>query len=34
LEMPLEELIDGVITALKADADRLGLAGSAASPQP
>jgi putative nucleotidyltransferase with HDIG domain len=27
LEMPLENLIDGVITALKADAERLGLAG-------
>ena len=30
LSMPLDELIDGVITALKADADRLGLAGTAA----
>jgi putative nucleotidyltransferase with HDIG domain len=27
LDMPLENLIDGVITALKADAERLGLAG-------
>jgi putative nucleotidyltransferase with HDIG domain len=27
LEMPLEEVIAGVITALQADADRLGLAG-------
>ncbi len=33
LEMPLEELIEGVITALRADADRLSLAGGAASPQ-
>ena len=30
LGMPLEELIEGVITALKADAERLGLAGSSA----
>ena len=30
LQMPLEELIGGVITALQADADRLGLAGSPA----
>jgi predicted hydrolase (HD superfamily) len=30
LSMPLEQLIEGVITALKADADRLGLAGTAA----
>jgi putative nucleotidyltransferase with HDIG domain len=27
LEMPLDDLIDGVITALKGDAERLGLAG-------
>jgi putative nucleotidyltransferase with HDIG domain len=30
LEMPLEDLIAGVIAALRADADRLGLAGTAA----
>jgi putative nucleotidyltransferase with HDIG domain len=30
LGLPLEQLIDGVITALKADADRLGLGGTAA----
>ena len=29
LQMPLEELIDGVIAALRSDAERLGLAGSA-----
>jgi predicted hydrolase (HD superfamily) len=27
LGMPLEEVIEGVITALQADAERLGLAG-------
>ena len=32
LQMPLEELIDGVIAALKADADRLGLAGTGGTP--
>ena len=30
LAIPLEQLIEGVITALRADADRLGLAGTAA----
>lgn len=30
LQMPVEQLIDGVIAALRADAERLGLAGSAA----
>jgi predicted hydrolase (HD superfamily) len=30
LSVPIEELIDGVITALKDDAERLGLAGSGA----
>jgi putative nucleotidyltransferase with HDIG domain len=32
LQLPIEELIGGVIAALKADADRLGLAGTRAAP--